>query len=358
VQSAEQSRRHNERSPTHTHSLSRHSSSLHVGARAFAMGSAAVLGTWRFSKGGVSAGAEVARSGGSALDAVVTAVRTVEHDPAVTSAGIGGLPNAAGVLQLDAALMTGSGRVGAVMALEGFPDAVSAADAVLRHCRHPVLAGKGAADFATAHGLERLPPEDLLTEHARKRYAEHCQGLTRSGQTRARDKCASDGSAENADDREMPHTDTVGIICRDHNGDIAVGCATSGMQFKDVGRVGDSPLVGAGLYADKAAGAAVASGDGDQMLRFCLAFLVVEAMRGGKTAQEACEAAVARVMVSDPGCQAAICAMEAATGRTGAACTRNGFYVVEWIEERDAASGPQTVHVAGAREAAWAHTCL
>jgi N4-(beta-N-acetylglucosaminyl)-L-asparaginase len=298
------------------------------------------------------AGAHVVRTGGSALDAAVSAVRSVEHDPSVTSAGYGGLPNAAGDLQLDAALMTGDGRLGAVMALEGFPDAISAAHAVLSHGRHPVLAGAGAANFAVTHGLDKRPNEELLTPHARRRYHEYCAQL--AGERSSASGPHDENHSENA---EMPHTDTVGIICRDRTGAIAVGCATSGMQFKDVGRVGDSPIVGAGLYADRKAGAAVASGDGDQMLRFCLAFHVVEEMRGGKAAQDACEAAIRRVAERDPNCQAAVCAIDC-NGQTGASCTRSGFFVVEWVEGRDAAGDARTVAVGGLQQSTWKHTCI
>jgi N4-(beta-N-acetylglucosaminyl)-L-asparaginase len=182
---------------------------------------------------------------------------------------------------------------------------------------------------------------------------EYLEGRVRSSKySPNRDRMESTSAEDNL------HTDTVGMICIDGAGEIAACCATSGLEFKAGGRVGDAPLVGAGVYADGAVGAAVASGEGDKMLRFCVAFLVVEEMRRGASAQAACDAAVRRVCDGDPTCQAAVCALDARTGESGAACTREGFKVVVWEEEGDLEE-PRVVAVPGCSPATpWKHTCV
>lgn len=301
-----------------------------------------IVATWAFSAPGVVTAASILTNGGGALDAVEHGIHAVELDTRVTSAGYGGLPNALGRLQLDAALMTDDGRIGAVMALEGFRAAVPAARRVLDHSPHSILGGDGAAAFASAHGMVAATnAAQLLSPHAKNRYKQF-----RNGEI---------GPGPHRDHATMPHTDTVGMIARDADGRLAAGCATSGMQFKAPGRVGDSPIVGAGLYADEV-GAAVASGDGDQMLRFCIAFLVVEQMRGGEEVQQACEAAMRRVHAADPKCQAAVTGMSP-DGGVGAAATHGGFRVVRWR----AGTGAEDVQNEEARavsETTWKHSCV
>jgi N4-(beta-N-acetylglucosaminyl)-L-asparaginase len=306
-------------------------------------GTASVVGTWKFSCVGVEACAAAVAAGADALTCVERGITAVELDESVTSAGYGGLPNAEGVLQLDAAVMTGDGRVGAVAALEKCNAAMAIACHVLRDSRHTLLAGEGATAFANEYDAH-VAHGSNLSHHAQKRYREYVEQLQSESKT---NHCV--------DDNEMPHTDTVGMICRDTSGNIAVGCATSGMQFKEVGRVGDSPVVGGGLFADKAAGAAVASGDGDQMIRFCIAFLVVESMRNGLSPDAACDLAMSRVFEADPNCQAAVCAMDM-KGVSGASCTRDGFYIVQSSADRKWKTGVTAVRCVIAKP--WKHTCL
>lgn len=316
-----------------------------------------VLGTWQFSTGGVFASARELAGGKDALSAATAGVTAVELDESVTSAGCGGLPNCHGILQLDAAVMTGDGRVGAVMALERCRAAAPVAEAVLHHSRHSALAGDGATAFAKSRGFHVHDNDSLLSAHAHKRFLEHLVS----------NKTSYDGHAETQHETadgtkpppEMSHTDTVGIITLDRNGRMAAGCATSGMQFKDAGRIGDSPLVGCGLFVDESGGAAVASGDGDQMIRYCLCATAVELMRGGASAQEACDILMRRVYSADPRCQAAMCAMTP-DGNSGMSCTRRGFYVVEW--EYSATNDHVQPRVMEApsvcNEAKWKHTCV
>lgn len=322
------------------------------------MGRAKIIGTWRFSAVGVTAGAQVILDGGSALSAVVAGVREVELDETVTSAGFGGLPNAAGVLQLDAAVMTGDGRVGAVMALGGCRAAAPVAEAVLQKSRHAMLAGDGATAFAAAHGFPIENNESLLSVNARNKLAAFLQ--LHASQESSEPKLVPSNEYNDDSTQEMSHTDTVGMICVDQKGDLAAACATSGLQFKDAGRVGDSPLIGCGVYVDAKAGAAVASGDGDQMIRYCLSVTTVELMRRGASAQEACDTVMKRVFHADQDCQAAICAMTP-DGNTGMSCTRTGFYTAEWTHDSPDAQVMTPVITEApsvSRSESWKHTCV
>ncbi|KAJ8901673.1 hypothetical protein NDN08_003879 [Rhodosorus marinus] len=292
-----------------------------------------VVSTWDFSKRGVETAGELLKSGVGSAEAVEEGVRVLELDESVPTVGYGGLPNIEGVMQLDAGFMNGDGRCGAVMALEGYRTAVGIARRVMDRSRHTVLAGEGAKKFAMSMGFQPEPPENLLNEYAVRRVKEEQQGLNRA---------------------EGPvHTDTVGFICIDEVGDLNVACTTSGMQFKDPGRIGDSPIIGAGLFADKSVGAATATGDGDQMIRFCLSFLVVELMRMGKNPTEACNIAIDRVLESDPDCQAAVTAMDM-EGVTGSAATRSGFVTYEWTN----ASGLQRRTHDHPERPSWRRKCI
>jgi len=275
---------------------------------------ASIAGTWLFSRGGVDASISKLSGGGSALDAAEDGVRYVELDEDVTSVGVGGLPDERGVLTLDAALMTGSGELGAVCGLEGHRSAIPVAKLVLEKSPHTILTADGAAELAKRHGLEPVDNAELITPHASRRYEEWVQR----------------GKKEQLKN-ERKHTDTVGILVRDASGKLAVGVATSGAEFKGHGRVGDSPVVGAGLYASNSGGCAAATGDGDRMLKHCVAVRVVDLMANGASPTDACFTVMVRVAESDVGCQAAVVAMDSA-GNVGAATTHRGFFVVRWKE--------------------------
>lgn len=304
---------------------------------------ASVVGTWTFSRPGVASAARCLQEDLGALHAVESGISTVELDPSVTSVGYGGLPNEAGVLQLDAALMTGDGQAGAVMAVERFPAAIPLARLVLERSPHTTLAGEGAMHFARNHGMH--PCDDLsslVSPHAKTRYEQYRKGLVSS-------QPHQEGPGA------MPHTDTVGMIARDASGAIVAGCATSGMEFKAVGRVGDSPVIGAGLFASDA-GAAVATGDGDTMMRFCVSFLVVERMRSGDSPDEACRHAMSRMHTSEPTCQAAVVAMSA-KGVVGAAGTHRGFHVVRWSSDTHV-DDTKSFEAASVGDETWEHSCI
>jgi N4-(beta-N-acetylglucosaminyl)-L-asparaginase len=267
-----------------------------------------IVATWEFGREACEVGGRALAAGGSALDAVEHGAVAVERNPEVRSVGYGGLPNADGVVELDAAIMDGaSHRSGAVVALQGIATPIAVARRVMERTPHGMLAGENARRFAIAQGF---PVEDLLTPESRRRYEEwkrHGQGA------------------------ELPHFDdhdTVGVCALDGAGRIAVGCTTSGLAWKLPGRVGDSPIVGSGLYVDDAVGAASATGNGDEILRVALSARVVWEMAGGCDPQAACERGIAALLAKLPdGRSAGGCAVIAIAkdGRIGSAATRSGF---------------------------------
>jgi isoaspartyl peptidase/L-asparaginase-like protein (Ntn-hydrolase superfamily) len=253
----------------------------------------------------------VLASGGSALDAVERGVNAVELDPSVTSVGYGGMPNASGEVELDAMIMDGRTlEAGAVAALKRIATPISVARRVMERSRHAFLAGEGALAFARAQGFEE---RDLLTAAARDRFA----AWRRQAQQAALEQVGTEH-------------DTVGLVALDASGSLAAGCSTSGLRFKAPGRVGDSPLIGAGAYCDDEVGAAAATGDGDVMMRFALSYAVVERMRGGLEPRAACEAALCRMLDRGVLAEAALIALDP-LGRFGAAAIgRDSFPFAVW----------------------------
>ncbi|MBX3231519.1 MAG: isoaspartyl peptidase/L-asparaginase [Labilithrix sp.] len=202
-----------------------------------------------------AAGANVLAAGGSALDAVQRAVEALEDDP-LFNAGTGACLNEDGVIELDAAIMDGADlRAGAVCALPPFRNPIAIARRVMDASRHVLLAGEGAVRFALAHGFMRAELDAMITEHARTRWA----------------------AAKRLRTTQVETGGTVGAVARDANGHVAAATSTGGMVNKLAGRVGDSPLVGAGTYADDVAGACSTTGHGEMMMRVCLAKTAVDA---------------------------------------------------------------------------------
>ncbi len=191
------------------------------------------------------AGAAVLKSGGAALDAVEAAVRVLEDDP-LFNAGTGACLNEDGLIELDASIMDGTGRAGAVAAMPPFKNAISIARAALEDGRHVMYAAHGAARFAMQKGFERATVEALRTDAAFQRWKELRDG-------RASEKGWAGG--------------TVGAVARDLHGHVAAATSTGGMMDKAAGRVGDSPLIGAGNFADDATGACSTTGHGEAFIR-------------------------------------------------------------------------------------------
>ena len=226
---------------------------------------------------GMEAGMEVLRRGGSAVDAVEAACRLVEDNLDDHSVGTGGFPNSEGIVELDASLMEGTTRrAGAVAALKNYPYPLSVARAVMEHLpRHLLLVGEGAAQFAAAQGFQT---RELLTEAAAEAFRQ--KKFTLSGE-----EYAFDGTNV----QKGPETyGTVNFLAQDAAGRIASGVTTSGWAFKHPGRVGDSPLIGAGNYCDDRYGACACTGLGEWSIRASTARTVVLAMQLGLSLDDAC----------------------------------------------------------------------
>jgi N4-(beta-N-acetylglucosaminyl)-L-asparaginase len=227
---------------------------------------------------------DMLQKGDRPIDAAVQAVNIAEISPLDTTVGYGGSPNEEGYLQLDASVMSGpdDNNAGAVAALENIKTPSSIAQLVMERTDHLMLVGKGALKFARMHGFKEV---DLLTEEARKEWVEWKENLSdRDYYLPPSRKYKPEGGG------------TINVLVLDANGDIAGATSTSGHHFKLVGRVGDSPIIGAGLYVDNTVGAAGATGHGAESIKVCASFFVVEKMREGMTPMEACSFVCRRVV--------------------------------------------------------------
>ncbi len=229
--------------------------------------------------------------GADTLDAVVAGVNLVELDPEDTSVGYGGLPNEDGVVQLDASVMHGpSRRGGAVGALEGVKTPSKVAQLVAYRTDHVLLVGEGAARFAQAHGFS---PEDLLTERARQIWLRWKENLSDDDDWLGPQ--TESGTAHAGFEPFVRDWGTINCNIVDAGGNISGVTTTSGLSFKIPGRVGDSPILGAGLYVDNDIGACGSTGRGEANLLECSSFLVVELMRGGAHPKDAAIQALRRI---------------------------------------------------------------
>jgi isoaspartyl peptidase/L-asparaginase-like protein (Ntn-hydrolase superfamily) len=276
------------------------------------------IATWDHGRNAVEEGYRLLKAGGEPLDAVERGINLVELDPEENSVGVGGLPNEEGVVQLDAAIMEGQTlRCGSVLALETVDRPISVARRVMERTRHVQLVGDGARRFAIAQGFKA---GDLLTPKSRADW----ESWRRSPERRVPGQV--EGAAVKSAASDNTH-DTIGMVVLDTSGRMAAGCSTSGLAWKMPGRVGDSPIIGAGLYCDRRAGGAAATGIGEEVLRVCGSHLIVEAMRGGEAPQAAVEAALRRIVDNDPANlqrQVAFIALSP-RGEVGAGAIQAGF---------------------------------
>ena len=236
-----------------------------------------VIATWE-AKNATTKAWEVLQARGNALDAVEQGCMIEEANEKGQSVGKGGLPDRDGNVTLDACVMNKEGNCGSVVYLQNITHAISVARKVMEDTPHVMLAGKGAEQFAISIGLKQ---ENLLTEASKKAWE------------------AWKVKSEYKPIINIENHDTIGMLAIDKNGDISGGCTTSGLAYKMAGRVGDSPIIGSGLFVDNEIGAAVATGLGEEVVKTVGSFLIVELMRQGKTPQEACEEAIRRI-VSKP----------------------------------------------------------
>ena len=212
---------------------------------------------------------------GNLLDGIEKGINNVENNPLDQSVGIGGRPDRSGIVTLDACIMDKEHRAGSVCYLKDIKNPISVARLVMEDTPHVILAGDGALQFALDKGFQK---ENLLTEKSKAEYVEWLK------------------TAEYKPKVNVELHDTIGMLAIDQNRDISGGCSTSGLGYKMQGRVGDSPIIGAGLFVDNEVGAATATGMGELVLTTLGSFLTVEFMRQGMSPLEACKAAVMRTI--------------------------------------------------------------
>jgi isoaspartyl peptidase/L-asparaginase-like protein (Ntn-hydrolase superfamily) len=268
-----------------------------------------IVSTWPFGKASNDEALRVLTKGGSILDAVEHGIKVTESDTKNRSVGINGSPNAAGVVQQDACIMHGPGhQAGSVAAIEGIIHPISAARRVMEKTPHVMLVGDGARMFAIEEGLKSIDVDSSkLHEAWRKERASKKQAVQK---------------------RSKGDHDTIALLVLGPDGNIAGGCSTSGWGGKLPGRVGDSPIIGSGLYIDNEVGAAGATGLGENVMRHCASFMVVDFMRQGLHPQEACLRAIHRISRIDPLATEDLAINFVALdkkGRYGAAGTGTGF---------------------------------
>jgi len=246
-----------------------------------------VISTWAPNVKANAAAWTVLSSGGRAVDAVEQGVQVPEADPKDQSVGYGGLPDRDGKVTLDACIMDEHGNCGAVMFLEEIMHPIKVARLVMEKTPHVQLAGEGALQFALANGFKR---ENLLTPESEKAWHEWLRTAHYDPMTipKLLEK-------QNVPGQQNNH-DTIGMLALDAAGNLSGACTTSGMAYKMRGRVGDSPIIGAGLYVDNEIGAATSTGVGEEVVRICGSHTVVELMRQGLSPEEACRQTVMRIV--------------------------------------------------------------
>ncbi|WP_299527128.1 isoaspartyl peptidase/L-asparaginase family protein [uncultured Lutibacter sp.] len=234
-----------------------------------------VVSTWNHGLEANEASWKILSKGGSALDAVEAGVKITESDPNNTSVGLGGLPDRDGKVTLDACIMDHENNCGAVACLQDIENPISVARKVMEDTQHVMLVGEGAKQFALEKGFKET---NLLTEKSKQAW----------------EKWKEESKYQPVINSE--NHDTIGLLALDENGNLSGACTTSGMAYKLHGRVGDSPIIGAGLFVDNEVGAACATGMGEAVIRIAGSAIVVELMRNGMSPTDACKEAVNRVV--------------------------------------------------------------
>ena len=263
-----------------------------------------ILSTWGHGIPANDAAWDILENNGSPMDAAEAGARVSEADPTITSVGFGGLPDEQGNVTLDSCVMDHTGNCGSVAFLQNIMHPVSVARKVMEETKHVMLVGEGARQFAISQGFKEI---DLLTDESRISWKDWKK-----------------------EQREMtPHEthDTISVLVQDKNGDMAGACTTSGWAYKLHGRIGDSPIIGAGLFVDNEVGCAAATGLGEEVIKTTGSFLVVELMRQGYDPTKACEEALNRVVKAhngNPDFQIGYIAMRK-DGKIGAACLKWSF---------------------------------
>ncbi len=268
-----------------------------------------IVSTWDHGLAANRAGMEALKEGKNSLDAVEAAAKVTEADITNRSVGIGGRPDASGHVTLDACIMNWESKCGSVGALEGIAHPISVARHVMEHTQHVMLVGAGAKEYALKHDFATIKTPLPEVKKDWKEWKKEQAALAKKP--------------------EINHEnhDTIGILAMDKNGKISGACTTSGWAYKLPGRLGDSPIIGAGLFIDQEVGGAVATGLGEAIIRIAGSHTVVELMRQGKTPGEACKEAVDRIISKHDdltGLQCCFIAMDT-KGNVGAYSVFKGF---------------------------------
>ena len=273
------------------------------------------ISTWKTTEANQKAG-QMLDKGEHALDAAVAGVAIEEENPKNTTVGYGGAPDRTGKVTLDACVMNHLGDCGSVVAVENIVNVARLAKDVMEKTPHVMLSGKGAEEFAISQGYKKT---DLLTDKSKKEW---------------------EAWLKDQDYRpiiNIENHDTIGMLCIDKNNNLSGACTTSGLAYKMKGRVGDSPIIGSGLFIDNKIGGAVATGLGEEVLKTVGSFLVVELMRQGLSPQEACENAVKRIVSNNSQenkFQVAYIAMNK-KGEVGSYSIEPGFTYMDYVNGKN-----------------------
>jgi N4-(beta-N-acetylglucosaminyl)-L-asparaginase len=255
-----------------------------------------VISTWDFGIPANQAAWKVLSSGGRALDAVEAGVRVPEADPKIQTVGYGGLPDRDGHVTLDACIMDEFGNCGSVAGMEHISHPISVARMVMEKTPHVMLVGDGALQFALENGFKK---ENLLTKESEAAWKEWLKTAKYAPVMNIENKLYDKAAPTKLPGNQYNH-DTIGMLALDAKGNLSGACTTSGMAYKLHGRVGDSPIIGAGLYLDNEIGGATSTGVGEEVIRNVGSFLVVELMRQGLSPEAACKEAVLRIIKKKP----------------------------------------------------------
>ena len=269
------------------------------------------ISTWKTTEANQKAG-QMLDKGEYALDAAIAGVAIEEENPKNTTVGYGGAPDRTGKVTLDACVMNHLGDCGSVVAVENIVNVAKLAKDVMEKTPHVMLSGKGAEEFAISQGYKKT---DLLTDQSKEEWEEWLK---------------------DQDYRpiiNIENHDTIGMLCIDKDNNLSGACTTSGLAYKMKGRVGDSPIIGSGLFIDNKIGGAVATGLGEEVVKTVGSFLVVELMRQGLSPQEACETAVKRIVsnnTQENKFQVAYIAMNK-KGEVGSYSIEPGFTYMDYV---------------------------
>jgi N4-(beta-N-acetylglucosaminyl)-L-asparaginase len=257
-----------------------------------------VVSTWDFGKAANTEAWKILQANGRAIDAIEKGARVTEADQSNKTVGYGGYPDRDGRVTLDACIMDEHGNCGSVMCLEHIKHPISVARLVMEKTPHVILVGEGALQFALANGFKK---ENLLTPDSEQAWKEWLKKSQYNPIMNIENKSYNQNlPSPDFFPGSIDNHDTIGMLALDSQNNLSGGCTTSGMAFKMHGRVGDSPVIGAGLFVDNEIGAATSTGVGEEVIKCVGSHLVVEYMRQGYSPQEACKKVVERIAKRDP----------------------------------------------------------